>query len=81
METHNKQINKNPILPQIYTILNVSLFFFKLGNDSDMGAEVSKEELACPALYCCHYMIQSLSFAISEFEDFSNPYSFLNLFV
>lgn len=81
METHNKQINKNPILPQIYIILNASLFFFKLGNDLDMGAEVSKEELVCPALYCCHYMIQSLSFAISEFEDFSKLCSFLNLFV
>lgn len=32
---------------------------FKLGNDLDMGAEVSKEELVCSALHCCHYMIQS----------------------
>ena len=59
METHNKQINKNPTLPQIYIILNVSLFFLKLGNGLDMGAEASKEELVCPTLYCCHYMIQS----------------------
>ena len=81
METHNKQKNKNPVLPHTYIFLNASLFFFKPGNDLDMGAEVSKEELVCPALYCCHYTIQNLSFVISDFEDFSNPCSFPNLFV